>query len=252
MRLSKAYSTFRMSIVAGVLLVAGFSSPALARDVFLLGGSTFSSTSKYHYLGLVVPIQQESLDRDGFLLRFWTAYRDFDYTTRFPGGLGGIRTNIDVDGSEFEAAVGYQRYFGKDTRITGYLGLVHRNLDEKPNDPATNFENKNGGVKFQLEGTTRSGNFGVAAIGSYVSGFKDHWIRVRPAYYLGDSLHIGPELVASGGRKYTKQQVGLFVEGIRLGSDASLGLKLGSERNSRSGPNHGSKGYGGISFGVRF
>jgi len=246
------FGTFRVGVVAGALLVAGFSSPALARDVFVLGGSTFSSTSKYHYLGLVVPIQQESLDRDGFLLRLWTAYKDFKYTTSFPGGPAGISTNIDVDGPEFEAAAGYQRYFGKDSRVTGYLGLVHRNLDATPDDSDRNFESKSNGVKFQLEGTTRSGNFGVSATGSYVFGFKDYWARVRPAYYLGDSLHIGPEFVALGGQRYTKQQLGIFLDGIRLGKDASFGLKLGSEHDSRSGPNSGSKTYGGISFGVRF
>lgn len=250
MRSNKPFGTFRVGVVAGALLAAGFSSAVLARDVFVLGGSTFSSTSKYHYLGLVVPIQQQSLDQDGFLFRGWTSYRDFRYITTLPGGPPNI--NVDVDGAEFEAAVGYQRYFGKDTRITGYLGLMHRNLDASPDDPTTNFESKRNGIKLQLEGTTRSGKFGVSAIGSYAFGFEDYWLRVRPAYYLGDSLNIGPEFVASGGQKYTKQQLGIFLEGIRLGTRASLGLKLGSEHNSRSGPNSGSKTYGGVSFSARF
>lgn len=240
----------RAAFVAGVLLAAGFSSPALARDVVLLGGSSFSNTSKYHYLGLVVPIQHQSLDRDGVLLRLWAAYKDFNYTTTFPGGATGISTNIDVDGPEGEIALGYQLFAGKDTRFTAYLGIVHRNLDATPNDPASNIESKDTGYKLQLEGSTRSGNFGLSGIASYVFEFDDYWGRVRPAWYLGDRLHVGPELVLMGGDKWDKQQLGIFVGGIRLGKQADLELKVGAEQSSRDDSK--TRAYGGISFAVRF
>ena len=240
----------RAVLIAGALLAGGYTSTALARDVLLLGGTTFSDASKYHYLGLVVPIQQQSLDRDGMLVRLWAAYKDYKYTTRFTGGAAGIPTNIDVDGPEGEIALGYQLFSGKDTRFTGYLGVVQRDLDATPNDPSSKAESKDTGYKLQLEGSTRGGKFGLSAIGSYTFEFDDYWGRVRPAWYLNNRLHIGPELVLMGGDKWDKQQLGIFLGGIQLGKQADLEFKLGGEHSNRTGG--GTKAYGGISFSVRF
>jgi hypothetical protein len=214
--------------------------PAAARDGIVLGGFHGSSTNTYTYLGLVVPLQDESLDRDGALLRLWGAWKDFDY----PSGVN----NINVDGVELEVALGYQLFIEKQTRLTGYVGLVHRSLDSRPDDPTRHWDNKTA-AKVQLEGVTRSGNFGFSAIGSYTFSIEQYWLRARPAYYFGDSLHIGPEIVFLGGREFDKQQFGLFIEGIQLAKGAWLGLKAGVENDTRGLPR---RGYAGISFAVRF
>ncbi|MBI2509064.1 MAG: cellulose biosynthesis protein BcsS [Betaproteobacteria bacterium] len=240
----------RAVLIAGALLAGGYTPTALARDVLLLGGSTFSSASKYYYLGAVIPVQQESLDRDGFLVRLWAAYQDFDYNTTFAGGAAGIPTRVDVDGPVGEIALGYQWFPGKDSRFTAYLGVVQRDLDATPNDPGSKVESEDTGYKLQLEGATRSGKFGLSAIGSYTFEFDDYWGRVRPAWYLGNRLHVGPELVFMGGDKYDKQQLGIFLGGIQLGKQADLEFKVGGEHSSRTGGN--TRAYGGISFSVRF
>lgn len=241
----------RAAFVIGVLLAVGFSFPAVARDVLVLGGSTSSSSSKYHYLGLVVPIQQQTLDQDGFLLRLWAAYKDYDYTTRFAGGAVGVRTRVDVDGPEGEVAIGYQHFFNRESRFSGYLGVVHRDLDASPNDPRSDAESEDTGYKLQLEGSTRSGKFGLSAIGSYTFEFDNYWGRVRPAWHLNDRRHFGPELVVMGGDRYDKQQLGVFLGGIQISKQADLELKIGGERSSRSNSGN-TKAYGGISFSARF
>jgi len=239
-----------LCVLGGALSAVGAQS-ASARDVMLLGGTTFSSESKYYYLGAIVPLTNPSLDRNGVLLRLWGAYKDFNYTTTLPGGAAGIPTDISVDGPEGELAIGYQWRANPETGVSAYLGVVQRSLDASPNDPASKATTKDTGYKVQLEGTTRSGSFGISGIASYTFEFEDYWGRVRPAWYPSrGGLHIGPELVLMGGDNWDKQQLGIFVGGISLGRNAALELKAGAEQGSRS--NNNTRAYGGIAFSVRF
>ena len=237
----------RLTGICAAAVALTVSSPVMARDFALLGGTSGSNKSQYSYLGLVVPVSMQSLDADGWLGRFWLSYQDFNYN-KTP------TQRIDVTGPAVEAAIGYQKFFSKDTRLTGYLGALHRNLDAKPDDPLTNVESKRSGAKAQVEFTTKfTQSFGLSGIASHVSGIDATWARLRPAWHINDYLNIGPEFVSSRGKDYNNSQVGLFVEGIRLGQQSQIGLKLGREHNGRGGGTSSTNAdYAGVSFSVRF
>jgi hypothetical protein len=228
-------------------------SPLLARDFALFTGANGTLTdgdkkAQYGYLGLVVPVSMESLEADGWLGRFWLSYQDYKYDKT-------SSQRIHVQGPAVEGAVGYQKFFGPDTRLTGYFGLLHRNLDEKPNDPSSNAQQKDNGLKAQVEFSTKFTNsFGFSGIASHVFDIKSTWARARPAYFIDKSINFGPEFTYIHGDDYKKSRIGLFVEGIRLGEQANFGLNLGREHNGSNGFVGSDRNamYGGASLSVRF
>jgi hypothetical protein len=227
--------------------------PLMARDFALFAGANGTLTdgdkkAQYGYLGLVVPVSMQSLEADGWLGRFWLSYQDYKYDKT-------SSQRIHVEGPAVEGAVGYQKFFGPDTRLTGYLGLLHRNLDEKPNDSSSNAQQKDNGLKAQVEFTTKfTSSIGLSGIASHVFDIKSTWVRVRPAWYIDKSINVGPEFVYIHGDDYSKNRIGVFVEGIRLGEQANFGLSLGREHNGSNGFVGGDRNamYGGASMSVRF
>ena len=135
------------------------------------------------------------------------------------------------------------------------MGLLHRNLDSKPNDPSSNAQSKDTGLKTQVEFTTKfTSSFGFSGIASHVFDIKSTWARARPAWYFDDSINIGPEFVYIHGSDYDKNRIGVFVEGIRLGKQTNFGLSIGREHNGSNGfvGNDRNAMYGGAALSVRF
>lgn len=228
---------------AAAIGAALFASTVLANDWLLLGGYAGSKRGSYGYLGAVVPITDSSLDKNGWLVRLWLAHLDFDY----------VKTptqNIEGKGPIIEAAVGYQNYFSKDTRLTGYVGLVHRNIKLSPDDPLSQVDDKDSGLKFQLELASRPAQrFDLSVMGSYTGHIGDKWFRLRPGYVATDRIVIGPELVGLSGENYSKRRLGLVIEGVPVGAKTGLNFQLGREKDRRRSE---SNTYAGVSFNARF
>ena len=200
--------------------------------------------------GPFVPINGD-LDADGWLVRLWVEGQTFDYDTELIGVPGD--TEIDADGYGLEAAVGYQwsDVFGDgSSQASVYIGGKYRDLDLDPNDPGSDADNEDTGVKGQLELTSEvSDAWNVSLIGSYTHNIEDYWVRLRPGYRYSDSLTIGPEFVALGGDEWDKQQVGLFSDGYEFFAGTTLGFNAGAEREASTDDYHA---YLGVSLAYRF
>ncbi len=232
------------TLVAMTMCVSVIATqPVAAKAIFLAGANANTDADLYGYVGAVLPMGT-TLDKEGFLLRLWADGVSYDYSTT----LAARKRSIDGNGFGLEAEIGYQ-WLGDVSRISVYLGPRYRYTDLDPEDPTNDADNENLGIKGQLELlASMSKQFELSAMGSYVLGLDDYWMRLRPRYLWDDRLAIGPEIAFAGGEKYDKQQLGLFASGYRLG-EGSLGVKLGVERDAREDQLHG---YLGVDFSQLF
>lgn len=220
-----------------------FAASALARDWMLLGGYAGTKRGAYGYLGAIVPVSDPSLDKADWLARLWLAHVDFEY-------LKTPTQRIEGKGPIAEAAVGYRAVLGANTRMTGYLGLVHRDIKLSPDDPLSRVDDRDSGVKAQLEFASRpTPRFDLWAVGSYTGHLGDKYFRVRPGYAVTDRIVLGPEYSAISGDAYSKRRFGLSLEGIPLGAQTGISFQLGREKDRR---NNETNSYAGASFTARF
>ncbi len=242
MTVSKKYQPLLAGLFVAALTTAPISSVS-ARDVALYTGYTSSQHADYSYVGAVVPLTATSLEQDSVLARAWLSYQNFDYQSG--------SSTIKASGPVYEAAVGYQSYFSKTTRVTGYVGAVHRNISLSPNDPTSNVTRKKNGTKVQLELWTRPiSQFDLSVIASHTDHLGDTWIRIRPAYVINDKILVGPEVIKVKGESYDKYRYGVAVEGLQLADNVGISLALGHEKSRLN--NSASGTYGTITLSTRF
>ena len=139
---------------------------------------------------------------------------------------------------------------GPSTRVTGYLGIVHRNIGLSPADPASQVTKKDNGIKMQLELASRPvERLDIFAIGSYTGNIGDKYFRLRPGYVATDRIVVGPDFAAISGESYSKRRLGVAVDGVPLSATAGINFQLGREKDRR---NQETNSYVGVSFSARF
>ena len=115
-----------------ISIVAVSFARVASAETLLLGGFSGSSESKYGYIGAIIPINS-SIGEQGFRVKLWGNYQDYDYDGKLVGGPTGITTSFNGDGFGGQAALGYQWIFAS-TKITGYAGVVFKDIDISPDD----------------------------------------------------------------------------------------------------------------------
>lgn len=235
----------RIALAGGaVVLGMSFSQAASAQDRGVAwAGVDFSHRTIWGYAGTAVAVGH-SLADSGFNVRFAGFAGDFDYNA-------GRRT-VDATGGGVELGVGYQWIIiDRRTHLTGYVSGVYRSFDTSPNDPNSDLSDEHWGLKLQLEFEHRfSQEWGIETIGAYTFNFDSYWTRVRPSYWITNSIRVGPELSFYGGDEYDRQRVGFYIEGIPLFTDRfQVGAKAGWQNDSRR---DFSSAYAGVSASFRF
>ena len=226
------------------VIIIFFARSATA-EVLGLAGVNGSDASTYAYIGAIIPINS-NLGEQGFRIKLWGNYQDFDYDGKLVGGPTGTTTSFNGDGFGGQAALGYQWNFAS-TKITGYAGVVFRDIDISPDDPASDTEDDDVGARLQLEINHQlNNNLDASIIGSYTAVIDSYWVRIRPGYKFNNGLKFGPEVIALGGDDFDKQKYGVFLSGIKLGN-IGVTLSAGAEKDSGD-----TDLYGGISLSTVF
>jgi hypothetical protein len=241
-------STGRLTQVlaaAGALaLVGGAAQDARAQDLdgVAWAGVDFSNNVVWGYAGTVIALDHE-LGHSGFNFRFAGFGGAFDYNA-------GRRT-VDATGGGIEFGVGYQWNLSQWTRISTYVNGVYRSFETDPDDPNSDLEDEHWGIKLQFEFDHRfSYEWGINLLTSYTFIQENYWTRVRGAYWLTNSMRVGPELTFYGGDEYDRQRVGAYIEGIPFfNTGLEWGVKAGYQYDSR---NDISSAYGGVSASFSF
>lgn len=221
-------------------------APAASAETLLLGGFNASSQSQYGYIGAIVPIYS-TLAGQGFRVRLWGSYQDYEFDGKLAGGPTGTPTSFDADGFGASLSLGYRWKF-ESGDVTAYAGIAYKDIDLSPDDPSSDTEDDDVGARFQLEINPQlSTNVDVSLIGSYTIVFDDYWARLRPGYKFANGLKFGPEVIALGGNDSSDtQQYGAFLDGIKFGS-VKFGFHGGYEDSDDD-----SGAYGGISLSTVF
>lgn len=226
------------------LIIMFFANTATA-EVLGLAGVSHSDQSTYAYIGAIIPINS-NLGEQGFRIKLWGNYQDYDYDGKLVGGPTGTTTSFNGDGFGGDLSLGYQWNF-QNTTVTAYAGVALRDINISPDDPASDTEDDNVGARFQLELNPQfSSNVDASLIGTYTVGFDSYWVRGRPGYTFTNGLKFGPELVVMGGDDYDKQRFGAFLSGFNFGS-VNVGINGGYEDGDDD-----DGAYGGISLSTVF
>jgi len=225
------------------VIVMFFANTATA-EVLGLAGVTGSEESTYAYIGAVIPINS-NLGEQGFRVRLWGSYQDYDYDGKLVGGPTGTRTSFNGDGFGGSLSIGYQWNF-QSTTVSAYAGVALRDIDISPDDPASDTEDDDVGARFQLEINPQfSNNVDASLIGSYTAVFDSYWVRGRPGYTFTNGLKFGPEVVVMGDDDHDKQRYGAFLSGIKF-ANINVSVNGGYEDGDDSGA------YAGISLSTVF
>ena len=126
-----------------------FSANTATAEVLGLAGVSHSDQSTYAYVGAIIPVNS-TLGDEGFRVRLWGSYQDYDYDGTLVGGPTGITTSFNGDGFGGDLSLGYQWNF-QNTTVTAYAGVALRDIDILPDDPASDTEDDDVGARFQLE-----------------------------------------------------------------------------------------------------
>lgn len=170
------------------------------------------------YLGGVHAINGD-LTSDGWLLRLFGGFGEYDYNA---GALG----NVDGDLVLGDLMAGYQWFEGA-VRYSAYAGLNIADNDLSPNDPGNSTRGTEVGAKVQLEAeTVQFDSYYVSGIASYATTHDDYWARLRVGHRFAGNYVLGPEGLVMGNDEYDQQRLGLFLNGIQLGS-VNVGLSGG-------------------------
>ena len=155
------------------IIIIFFANTATA-EVLGLTGVSHSGQSTYAYVGAIIPVNS-TLGDEGFRVRLWGSYQDYEFTGKLAGGPTGITTSHDGDGFGGDLSLGYQWNF-QNTTVTAYAGVALRDIDISPDDPASDTEDDNVGARLQLELNPQfSSNVDASLIGTYTVGFDSYW-----------------------------------------------------------------------------
>lgn len=224
-------SRYGCSLILSLLAGAAQGDP----ERLWLAGAETAASNQYQYAGLLLPAAGGHLG-EGLRQRYWADRLTYRYES------GGRTIRAEAYGAE--AALGY----AATTRhgvVAGYLGVLYRDTDLRPEDPGNAARGGQFRLKAQLENTIRLA-YGreVDLMASYIVGQRGYWGRARLRQPLDNGLHTGPEFLLQGDPEYRVSQAGWFLGGLSLGTGVELGLKAGV-RMQRGEGNHG---YLGVEF----
>lgn len=229
-------------IAAGFMATTALNSAAFADSTSVFTGVDVGENGYTLYLGGVTALNRD-IDSSGVVLRFSTAYGEYDYrTVASPTG------KVDSDNVSADIMVGYQ-WISDAMSAAVYVGADYQDVSLSPLDPNNSTEGDEFGAKVQFELFSRGGSMpGSSLIANYSSANESYYVRGRLGFSVGP-VHIGPEIAAMGNEEYDQQRYGLFVGGIKLGQSTYLTLNAGYAEGSG---NASDGAYGGIGLSVRF
>jgi hypothetical protein len=228
-------------VLAAVMTVGSGTSEAGRTGVWT--GVDFAPDSWYTYLGAVTALSgQDITTQDGWLLRGSVGYGEYDYqTTAVAGG------EVDADTRAFDLTIGYANFFDRGS-VKAYLGGDIINHDDSPDNPNSEVDGTQGGVKGLLELDLKPmDRVGLGAMGSYSTAFDTYWSRFTANYDFG-AFALGPEVLFLGNEDYNQSRFGAAISGIDVGF-ANIRL-YGGHASTRGRGDDGA--YGGIAFGGDF
>jgi hypothetical protein len=171
-------------------------APTPPRGVFFSGADA-AQGSWYAYDGVVIALNGD-LTRDGFMLRLYGSYVQYDLDPGHGTGWQG------------DAMVGYKFSRGP---VWGsiFIGVDSQNYNLSPDDPTAKVRGQETGFKVAGHLSTAYGSPFYAAIeGNYSTAFDSYWARARVGLYR-DKLTWGPEYAVLGNVDFDAQRAGGFV-----------------------------------------
>lgn len=217
------------SVVAAVAALAAFGVGPAAADgsTVVFSGSDFKEDAAFTYVGGVHALNGD-LGRDGFLLRVFGGYGEYQYATG--NVIGG---NVETDLVIVDAGVGYQ-IFGGGLRFSAYASASYEDHDQSPEDFTNPVRGSEWGFKGQGEVETLADSpFYFGAIGSYSTAFDSYWVRGRAGLPIGHGLILGPEIVGLGAEDFDQVRYGAFLSGLPtiwslvFGGDSKMSVSVG-------------------------
>ncbi|MEL6422944.1 MAG: cellulose biosynthesis protein BcsS [Pseudomonadota bacterium] len=190
------------TLLAAGLLACGLSTAASAQSTYVFSSFDTTDTADIGFIGGVMAVNGD-INADGVLLRLSGLHGTYSYA------LGAGENDVDV--TAVDAMVGYQT-FRDGLRLSGYIGVEHRDSDLALVDPNNPTQGDEVGAKVQLELATTAGTpLYLSLIGSYSTAFDTYWTRGRVGYDFGGFV-IGPELMALGDEGFDQIRYGGFVD----------------------------------------
>lgn len=248
--------------VCALVLGAWAAGPAAAGETArastsVFSGSDYKEDSSFTYIGAVHALNGD-LDRDGFLLRVFGGFGEYEYDT-----TAVARGHVDTDLVLVDVGIGYQTINGG-IRYSAYASASYEDHDQSPVDFSNPVRDEEWGFKGQAEVETTAGApiyFG--AIGSYSTGFESYWVRGRIGANIGHGLVLGPEIIGLGNEGFDQIRYGAFLGGLPtlwsllMGGDSKMTIAVGyADTDEDGGAGTGQGGddsvYGSMSSSFRF
>jgi hypothetical protein len=195
--------------VLGILCYV--STPAQAAQIYTLSGVGGGLKSLESYQGIIYS-PTGGLSESGPILRLWNKAFRFTYRTDLPTARN---VTISALGLSFEGEAGWQ-FVGKPGRIAFYGGIVWRDHFLTPSDPGANLTKARLGFSATLDGAyTISDDFSIMANASFLQGFNQYWIQIKPYTPMrrsgqSNQWKLGLDMAGFGGKNYHTVRFGLF------------------------------------------
>lgn len=198
----------------------GLASVAHAEELYL-GGSEFSRDSSYVYMGRMASLDKDGL-QDGAAYRLWADRAQYQYNSG----------SISHEGVAYGLEIGLGRLVTLSDSLNGsfFVSGVLRNVELRPDDPASDNSGTKMTIKFQFDlGFRISDEINSTITSVYELNNNTHWSRLRTMKRVGHGYQLGVDFVRAGDDDYDLWQAGLVFGGARLGG-ADLKLKGGAQK----------------------
>ena len=207
----------RLLLIPGLAALLA-AAPATAETLFLTGANGAGET-RYAYVGGIIPIGK-SLGENGWRVRLWADTLQYRYT------LGSSKVTADATGVSVGGS--YFIGIGSGSSMTLGVGALNRNTRISPADPANAQSGNQTKGQFEMQGDFEvSGAVRVQPIASYIPGWRAYWTRLRVPVRIGQSITLGPEVVAHGSPVYRAGQFGLTLGNIAFTNSAFFNVSGG-------------------------
>jgi hypothetical protein len=228
----------RFSAIVVLICLSGLSTHSNAAEKLLLTGvETTSDSSRYFYLGALIPLDK-TLSR-GFALHLWTDFQEYFYDAG--------AAEIDVNANSVSAAIAYHDS-GSNYWWNTKVGIIRSDTRLTPVDPGNPSIGKLTDLQLQFGGERHlSSTVKINGIVDYITDRDAYWSRLRLLWQISEQRYHGPEIIIQGDPNYDVQQIGWVITGIKIQGHSTLSAKLGFRKSDGT-----TSGYVGVELVVPY
>ncbi len=203
MRIASKTGHFSYFFLMILLMLSG--GAAKAEQDLLIGGSQYSRTSSYSYLGLIKPVADGQLGRGWFVsaIGSWLTY---EYDINVNNQADTLKAK--APGIDFGLGYGWQ---GDNHYLQLSAAAGYRDYRLSPDVPGEEPDGSTLSLTPQLQvGYQFSPRFDIGLLSNWSIGPQSQFNRLRMGFRPSRVWHVGLEGIFQDGKNYRIKQYGLF------------------------------------------